>query len=653
MRVLPRKDGPANRGLVCIKGTNVHKVVHSKERLTHPLKQTKKGKFRRVSWREAINTMAGELKRIKETYGPNSIGVVSSTKTTNEECYLAQKFARVAIGTNNIDNSTRLCHAPTVYGLGVVLGKSAMTNSYDDLEKSECVLIVGDNPAVSHPVTFERISRCRKSGGKIIVVDVRKSESAERADVFIRVNPGTDLLFVVGLIKIILEMGLEDKGFIDRRTNGFPEFLESIIKIPMSRIERLTGVGSKKIRKVARMYGNADRAAILYGMGVTQHSSGMETVQALADLALMTGNFGRPGTGINPLRGCNNVQGACDMGALPDVYPGYAKMTEGTSEKFRAHWKVKDVPLGRGLTLTEMVDAIPERIQAMYIIGQDPLVSGPNVNAAERNIDNIEFLAVQDIFMTETARHAHIVLPAACFAEKDGTFTNSERRIQMISRAVAPPGHAQADLKIINTIASRMGYGKHFKRRTPRAVFNEIRRCVPIYACATWDQVASTGVQWPCDPKNPRGTDILYKKEFAALGNHGTFYPLSFVRPSTPADKNYPFALISHRLQKHYNTGFMSKEMFEREPKADWAELNPPDARGLEIKEGDRIRVVSAYGHVTTQAHINKRMAAGTVALPGHFPNVRVNRLVGNEVDKIANIPAFKDCRVRIEKVKK
>jgi formate dehydrogenase alpha subunit len=651
VRVLPRKDGPANNGLICIKGTNAHKAVHSSERLTHPLKRTKSGEFKRISWKEALDTVASEFKRIKKTYGVNSIGVIGSTKTTNEECYVTQKFARVAIGTNNIDNSTRLCHAPTVYGLGVVLGKSAMTNSFDDLEHSKCVLIVGDNPAVSHPVTFERVLKCREGGGKIIVVDVRKSETAERADVFIRVNPGTDLLFVVGVMKFILKMGLENETFIKQRTRGYEDFLESLEKIPMSRIERTTGIGSEKIEKIASMYGRAKASAILFGMGVTQHSSGMETVQALADLALMTGNFGRAGTGINPLRGCNNVQGTCDMGALPDVYPGYAKMTEDTSEKFRAYWKVKDVPLGRGLTLAEMIDAIPERIQSLYVIGQDPLMSGPNVNNAEKNVDNLEFLVVQDIFMTEIAKRAHIVLPAAAFAEKDGTFTNSERRIQRINRAVSPPGQARSDLKIINDIAALMGYSEHFNKATPSMVFNEIRRCVSIYSCATWDQVSKTSVQWPCDRESPRGTMILYTKEFAALGNYGTFYPLSFVR-SKYEDKSYPFALISHRLLKHYNTGSMSSRMFPREAKADWVELNSSDAEELKIKDGDKIRIESAYGRVTTHAKISRRMSKGTVALPGHFPNVRVNRLVGNEVDKIANIPAYKDARVKIEKVK-
>jgi formate dehydrogenase alpha subunit len=652
VRVLPRKDAPANKGLICVKGTNVHKAVHSPERLTHPLKRTKDGEWTLISWKEALDTVANEFKRIKKTYGPNAIGVVGSTKTTNEECYLTQKFARVAIGTNNIDNSTRLCHAPTVYGLGVVLGKSAMTNSFDDLEQSSCILIVGDNPAVSHPVTFQRVLKCRKSGGKIIVVDVRKSETAEQADVFIRVNPGTDLLLIAGMMKIILDMSLDDKDFIKRRTRGYEDFLEHLEKISMSKIERLSGVGLKKIKRIARIYGRAKSAAILFGMGVTQHSSGMETVQALADLALMTGNFGRPGTGINPLRGCNNVQGACDMGALPDVYPGYAKIEEKTAEKFKAHWDVKILPLDRGLTLAEMIDAIPERIQALYIIGQDPLVSGPNVNIAERNLENLEFLVVQDIFMTEVAKHAHMILPAASFAEKDGTVTNSERRIQMLNHAVAPPGQARTDLMIINDIASRMGYSKHFSKRTPKQVFEEVRRCVPIYGCATWSQIKKTTVQWPCDPESPRGTKILYTKEFASLGNHGTFYPLSFVR-ATKDDKSYPFALISHRLLRYYNTGSMSRQMFKAAPKADWAELNPSDARDLRIKEGDRIRIESRHGHVNTHAKVSDRMSKGTVALPGHFPNVRVNRLVGNDVDKIANIPAFKDCRVRIEKVKK
>jgi len=651
VQTLPRKDGPSNQGLICIKGTNAHKIVHSKDRLTHPLKRTKNGEFKKISWKEALNIVAKELKRIKKVYGPNSIGIIGSTKTTNEECYLTQKFARVVIGTNNVDNSTRLCHAPTVYGLGVVLGKSAMTNSLEDLEQSDCVLIIGNNPTVSQPVTFERILKCRKNGGKIIVVDVRKSETAEEADLFIRINPGTDLLLIVGMMKIIVATGLENRNFIKSRTKGYKDFLESLDKIPMSRIERLTGVGLKKISKIARMYGRAEKAAIVFGMGITQHANGMETVQSLADLALMTGNFGRPGTGINPLRGCNNVQGACDMGALPDVYPGYAKMTEDTVENFKAHWKVSDLPVGRGLTLAEMIEAIPERIQALYIIGQDPLVSAPNISNAEKNIENVEFLVVQDIFMTEVAKQADIILPAACFAEKTGTFTNSERRIQMINQAVRTSGDARPDWKIINDLAARMGHKKHFKKSNPKEIFSEIYRCVPIYSCARLEQIASDTVQWPCDLKNPKGTKILYTKEFDVLGNHGTFYPLSFVH-SLGEDENYPLSLISHRMLKHYNTGSMSKHMFDSEPTDDWVQINESDARDLKVSEGDKIKLGSQYGHVITHAHISDRMSKGTVALPGHFPHVRVNKLVGPEVDQIANIPAFKDCKVRIEKIK-
>lgn len=650
-KISPRKNHHVSNGRLCIKGATLLPAVNSPERLKYPMIK-REGKFERISWEEALNTISKEFLRIRDTYGKNAIGIFASTKCTNEDNYLIQKFARVVIGTNNIDNSTRLCHASTIEGLYEILGKSAMTNSYNDLSEADVILAFGVNPTVTQPIGFDKIMEFKKHGGKLVVIDVRKTETAEKADIFLQIKPDTDAVLVAGLIKIILEEKLDKKDFIKERTEGFDQLKKSLYKFSLKQIVQTTGIKEENIRKIALMYGKADRAAILLGMGITQQNNGMENVLALTDLALVTGNFGKPGTGINPLRGCNNVQGAGDMGALPNVYPGYHSFTGETIKEFEKFWKVKDLPISRGLTETDIIEGVPERILGMYIIGENPMISLPNLNRVEDNLNNLEFLVVQDIFMTETARLATIILPSACFAEKTGTFTNSERRVQMVNKAANPPEEAREDWLIVKLLAEKMEFKEQFDFNSSEDVFDEIKKVVPQYSKITYKKLSDKGIQWPCDGKNPRGTKFLYEKNFGYPGKKAVFYPISYVGPQQ-LDHVYPYVLISHRILEHYNTGDMTRkvDILNKAKPEPFVEISKEDAKKLKIKDGNKIKIFSPFGEIEVKAKISERVKEGVLAIPNHYTEARANRLVGPIFDPVSKIPAFKYCNVNVSKL--
>jgi len=651
VKILPQKDHPVSKGRLCIKGATLEKVVNHPDRLRYPMIR-KGGKFERISWDEALDIIAKEFSKIRDIYGKNSIGIFASTKCTNEENYLIQKFARIVIGTNNVDNCTRLCHASTIAGLYEILGKSAMTNSYEDLAESDCIIAFGVNPVATQPIGFDTILELKKHGGKLIVVDVRKTETAEKADMFIQINPNTDAVLVAGMLKVILENKLEKKDFIKERAKGFEELLKSLEKFDLKMVSEITGVKEEIIRKVALLYGRAKKAAILLGMGITQQNNGVENILTLTDLALVTGNFGKPGSGINPFRGCNNVQGSCDVGALPNVYPGYSSLTEETIKKFSKLWKVRQLPVSKGLTETEIVEGIPERILGMYIIGENPIISLPNANRVRKNLENLEFLVVQDIFMTETAQLANILLPAADFAEKTGTFTNTERRVQLINKAVNASGEAKEDWRIVKALAERMGFKEHFDFKSSEEIFKEIRKAVPQYSKITYKKMGRKGIQWPCDKKNPKGTKILYEKDFGYSGKRAIFYPISFVGPQQ-LDHVYPFVLISHRILEHYNTGVMTRkvELLNKIKPEPLVEISREDAEKLKIKDGEKVKLESPFGEVEIKAKISERVKKGVVAVPNHYTEAIVNKLIGPFLDPISKIPAFKYCNVKISKL--
>lgn len=648
--VSPCKEHPVSKGTLCIKGATADKIIDHPLRLKYPLIK-KQGRLVKASMGEAIDLIAKNFKRIIDTYGANSIGVIASAKCTNEENYLFQKFAMIALKTNNVDNSTRLCHAPSVSSLFESLGSGAMSNSYDDIEKADCILILGSNPAVTQPVAFRRILEAKKHGGKIITIDVRNTETAKQSDIFAQINPGTDIFFVAGLIKIIVENGLENKKFIEERTKGYGEFLNSIKKLSLDEISDATGVPEEKIKEIALEYSKKN-SAIVIGMGITQHSIGMENVLAISDLALLTGNIGRSGTGLNPLRGCNNVQGSCDMGCVPNILPGYRTFTEENIRHLESLWDAEKLPIEKGMTQCEMIDAVPEEILGMYIIGENPLVSLPNITSVEENLKNLEFLVVQDIFLTETAALADIVLPSACFAEKTGTFTNSERRVQLSKKAVEAQGEAKADWVFIKLLAEKMGYGRFFNYKDSKEIFEEIRKVIPQYSGIVYEKLEKHGIQWPCDKESPEGTKFLFENKFNTTDGKAVFYPIAHRK--TEANKEYPFFLISCRLLEHYNTGTMTMNidsLREVSPEA-VVEINPKDAKKMNIGDSERVKIISEFGDLIAKVEFNNGVKQGVLVIPNHYAVVRVNRLVGNALDPVSKIPAFKDCKVRIEKLR-
>lgn len=641
----PDKDHPVSKGELCIKGATVDKVVNSKERLRYPLIK-KNGKFVKTTWENAIKIAADKFFEIKMKYGSNSIGVFSSAKCTNEENYLIQKFARICLGTNNIDNCTRLCHAPSLSAMNEELHRGAMTNSYEDLPEADCVLIIGSNPAVTQPIGFHRILECQKHGGKIITVDVRKTETSEKSDMFVQIKPGTDVFFAASLLKIIIAEGKEDSFFICENVSEYGEMKKYLEKYPLEVMAKTCGVSETVLKKIALTYAGARSAAIIFGMGVTQQPFGVEGALAITNLAMLTGNIGKPGSGINPLRGCNNVQGSCDMGCLPDFYPGYAALTESTVKKFEKAWDA-ELPVEKGFTETEIIESIGEKILGMYIIGENPMMSHPNLNVVEKNLNDLEFLVVQDIFLTETAQMADVVLPAVSFAEKTGTVTNTERRVQMVNAALKPEG-CKTDFEIVNLIAKQMGFKKQFSYKKPEDVFAEIRNCVPQYSGITYSRLAKRSMQWPCNKENPEGTKIIFadnkKKDFV-------FYPV--VLKYVHEEQNYPLALISHRSLEHYNTGTFSRKVgvLNKIKPENYLEISKEDAARFGVSDNETVKIVSVFGEIQIKAKISERVPAGVVSAENHFCESQLNRLTSSVIDPVSKTPAYKDCRVRIEKI--
>ncbi|NLN09944.1 MAG: formate dehydrogenase subunit alpha, partial [Methanoculleus thermophilus] len=472
---------PVNGGKLCPKGRYAHEFINSPDRLTKPLIK-KNGTFVEATWDEAYDLIIQKFR----SYKPEEMACLSSARTSNEENYLMQKFARVVLKTPHIDHCARLCHSSTVAGLAAVFGSGAMTNSIKDIAESKCVFVLGSNTFEQHPLIGRSIIRARESGAKVIVADPRYTPTAKQADLYMPFISGTDVALLNGLMQEIIKNGWEDKEFIKNRTKDFEKLKEVVMKedYSLENVSRVSGVPAESLKTAAEWIATADVAALIYSMGITQHTVGVDNVKSTANLMLLTGNLGKPGSGVNPLRGQNNVQGACDMGALPNVYSGYQKVTdEAAQKKMKEMWGVDELAEGKvGYTVTEMINVLAEKpgeIKCMYIMGENPMLSDPDIQHVEEGLKNLEFLVVQDIFMTETAELADVVLPAACYAEKDGTQTNTERRVQRWRKAQNPPGEAKPDWQILCELGSRMGYEKQFSFKSPEEIFDEIAAVTP------------------------------------------------------------------------------------------------------------------------------------------------------------------------------
>lgn len=645
--VLPCKSHVVSQGKLCIKGWNAHEFVYSKDRLTKPLIKHD-GTFIEISWDEALNIIAKKFREYIEKSGPDSIGVLASAKCTNEENYLMMKFARAVLGTNNIDHCARLCHAPTVVGLGASFGSGAMTNSIGELEDSDCILVTGSNTTEQHPLVARYIMRAREKGAKLIVVDSRAIPLARFADFHLRQRPGTDVAWINGFMNVIINEGLEDRKFIEERTEGFEELAKNVRKYPPEYVESITGIPKEDLIEAARTYAKADSASIVYSMGITQHTTGVDNVRSCANLAMLTGNVGKPSTGVDPLRGQNNVQGACDAGALPNVYSGYQSVAdEKIQAKFEEAWKTK-LPSKSGLTVVEMInEAYDGNIKMMYIMGENPMLSDPDVNHVREALDNLEFLVVQDIFLTETAQLADIVLPAVSYAEKDGTFTATDRRVQMVRKAIEPIGESRPDWQIICDLARRMG-SKEFGYLSSAEIMDEIASLTPIYGGIVYERLQENGLQWPCPSKEHPGTPYLHSGRFSR--GKGNFAALEFKEPAELPDYDYPLILTTGRIIFHYHTGTMTRrtEILNREVPTGYVEINPRDAEKLGVADGELVLVQSRRGEINIKALVTKRVPEGVIFIPFHYAECAANVLTNPALDPVAKIPEYKACAVRV-----
>jgi formate dehydrogenase alpha subunit len=637
----------ANRGQLCVKGRfGIAEFVHSPVRLKTPLIK-KDGRFVEASWDEALELIASKL----GSYPGEQIAVISSSRCTNEDNYVAQKFCRLVLGTNSVDHCARLCHAPTVAGLAQSFGSGAMTNSIGDIADAACIFAIGSNTTEAHPVIGFNVKRAVRKGAKLIVADPRQIHLVRFADIWLRHKPGSDIALLMGMMRIILEEGWHNPSFIAERCENFDAFGESLNRFDIDFVEGTTGVSRQQIAEAARMYAQSHPAAIIYTLGITEHSHGTDNVMAVANLAMLTGNIGLPGSGVNPLRGQNNVQGACDMGALPNVYPGYQAVdSPAVKEKFEAAWGVR-LSLTKGLTTPDMFDAACRgELKALYLIGENSVLSEPNINHVRKALSSLDFLIVQDIFLTETAELAHVVLPAASFAEKDGTFTNTERRVQRVRKAVAPVGDSRADWLITCQIARRMG-AKGFDFEHPSQIMDEIARLTPGYGGISYERLEGGGLQWPCPTKEHPGTPILHTSQFTR--GRGRFIPLEYRPPQELPDDDYPLLLTTGRRLFHYHTGTMTRKVaglniFMGEERV---QINPEDAGRLGIGDGDRIRVISRRGEVTAGTEITRVVPAGVVFMTFHFAETPTNILTSHAVDPVTKTPEYKVCAVRIEKM--
>ncbi|EHH0804482.1 formate dehydrogenase subunit alpha [Vibrio vulnificus] len=652
IRYVEGAHSPVNEGMLCVKGRYGFDFVASEERLTTPLIR-KDGWLQPASWQEAIRLIADKFSTIKQDFGGRALAGFSSAKTTNEDNYAFQKFMRRELGTNNVDHCARLCHASTVTGLEASLGSGAMTNDIPSIKHSDVIFIIGSDTSAAHPVIASHIKQAvRHHGARLIVADPKRIGMADHAELYLAHRPGTDVMLINGVMQQIIKNGWYDMEYIEERVDGFDTMLQEVMSpaYSLDKVELVTGVKADDIFAMARMIGTAKRTAVYYSMGITQHTTGHDNVRSIANLQLLCGNIGIEGGGINPLRGQSNVQGACDMGALPNNYPGYQKVYNPlVREKFVIEWDAPHLSAEPGLTLTEIIDgACRCDVRALYVMGENPVLSDPNQAHVIEGLEALDFLVVQDIFLTETAQYADVVLPSCSFAEKSGHFTNTERRVQRISPAVNPPGEAKEDWRIIQEIANAMGSDWHY--RSVADITNEITRVTPQYAGLKWENITPEGVQWPSNKNNPAGTRIMHQTQFTR--GKGQMEAIPFRYAAELPDEEYPLVLTTGRVLEQFHTGTMTRKTQGLNNLAGpRAMISVQDAEALGIGNGDMLKVSTRRGEIEIAAFVTKRMQAGVVFIPFHFVESPVNRLTTTATDPHAKIPEFKVAAVRIEKL--
>ncbi len=650
IRYVKGADSPVNQGMLCVKGRFGFDFVNSEERLTTPLIR-KDGWLQPAGWDEAIRLVASKFSDIKQSFGSNALAGFSSAKTTNEDNYAFQKFIRREFGTNNVDHCARLCHATSVTGLEASLGSGAMTNDIPSIKHSDVIFIIGSDTTSAHPIIASHIKQAiRHHGARLIVADPKRIEMAEHAELYLAHRPGTDVMLLNGVMQQIIKNGWYDEQYLEERVDGFDALLREVMSpgYNLDKVELVTGVKASDIFAIARMIGTAKRTAVYYSMGITQHTTGHDNVRSIANLQMLCGNIGIEGGGINPLRGQSNVQGACDMGALPNNYPGYQKVYHPmTRQKFAIEWNAPNLPEEQGLTLTEIIDAACHReVRGLYIMGENPVLSDPNQTHVIEGLEALDFLVVQDIFLTETAQYADVVLPACSFAEKAGHFTNTERRVQRINPAVKAPGEAKEDWWIIQQIANAMGSDWNY--RSVADITNEIARVTPQYAGLRWDAITPNGVQWPSCKNNPDGTRIMHQTQFTR--GKGLMVDVPFRYAAELPDEEFPLVLTTGRVLEQFHTGTMTRKTKGLDNLAGpRAMISVEDAENLGISNGQRLTVSTRRGSIEIDAFVTKRIQKGVVFIPFHFVESPVNRLTTSATDPHAKIPEFKVAAVKVE----
>lgn len=641
-------DHPVSEGALCSKGNAALEILHHQERLTTPLKRKGEG-WAEISWEEAVDLAAKGLGDAIKKHGSESIALLASSKCSNEENYLIEKLARL-LGSPHVDNCARLCHAPSVVGLNRTLGAAGMTNPIPDIESSKCIFVIGSNLAENHPVISRWIHRAKDAGAVVMVADPRETHTSWMADIFLQLAPGTDVALLNGMAHVIIKEDLLDEDYIAANTRGFEALRESVKDFTPEKAAEITGVPADDIVRAARAYAISPASTILYSMGITQHSTGTDNVQAVSNLALISGHLGRPGAGVMPLRGQNNVQGACDMGALTEFYPGYRSADDPeTIELFSSAWGTEGLPMGPGLTATEMIDAAASGdIKAMYIVGEDPANSDPCSRHVREALENLDFLVVQDIFMTATAQAADLVLPGAAWAEEEGSYTNTERRVQWSSKAIDPPGAALSDLVIICKVARSLGLD--FDYPDAASVLVEINRTVPQYGGITRERLGRAGLIWPCPTPDHPGTPILHSSGFKLAGGRASMVPVPYRPAAEDASWVYPFVLTTGRIAVHHNAGSMTRRspsLIGREPDL-YVEINTADAARLKVADGDEVLVATPRGETVAYARLTDVVKRGVVFMPFHFPGTNV--LTSEVTDPEARIPEFKVSACKISR---
>ena len=644
----PDKEGPVNHGTLCVKGSYGIDFIHSKDRLTSPLVKVN-GSFEGVSWGQALELVAAELERIKEACGPGSLAVLGSSKCTNEENYLLERFARTALDTNNIDNGSQLYSSASRVGLGWTVGFPGTTNSLDDLEQSEVILVIGANPTSSAPVVGYAIKRAvRYKGAKLLLVDPQQTGLCSFAHLWLRPKVGTDVALINGLARVIIDESLLDEEYVARRTDNFEALTKSLAIYTPEYVAEITGVSSQEVRRTARLFAVASQAAIVYGNGITQHVSGTDGVMAVANLAMLTGNIGRRGGGIYALQRENDGQGACDMGALPDFLPGYQSVEDAqVRKKFEERWGVC-LPTDGGLTAVEMIEGAKEgKIKAMYIVGENPASSFPHLSLVREALASLDLLVVQDMFLTETAKLATVVLPAASFAEKEGTFTNFEGRVQRVRQAIEPLGSSLPDWEIILELARRMYCPMPYP--SPQQVMDEIEELVPLYqgiSCADSEMMGRDELG-----SRPLRARRIYKGQF--LSGFARFSPVQYIPLAQTPPDGYPFTLLAGTILYQFGTGSRSSRSrrLSKLSLEAFVEIGHSDAEQLGINHGDEVKVISPVGEVTAMARITDTLPEGMLFMPLSFPTSPTSGLFSIILDPRAKTPSLKACAVRLERI--